>query len=183
MSLPSLDNWLLDVIRSDDAMMSWIEEYRFYFSAPLYRALRQIVNGATVIIITDKERMWFGHYIVQKFNKLSPSRPLIPLVRMEAIFGAFEGIESAMELDMLEDMLNITYCENYLFWYVGKGDDRRADIAKRSEKNLLWVFDEEVPNSLLLPSYDTFLDVKLLHLYRLFDKAVNGALFGEFELT
>lgn len=163
-------------------MMGWIEERRFHFIAPALHAVRMITAGATVVLITDKERAWFSTYVMQNINTINSQRPMISVVTIEGIFPAFDAIDDSQSLDMLEDMLDIAYNNNYIFWYVGKGEDKRADIAKRSDKNLLWVLDQEVPNSFVLPSYDSFLDVKLLHLYRLFNRTIDGALFGEFEL-
>lgn len=177
-----LESWVLDTIRADDPSLSWIEERRFDFVPPVHAALEQIIEGATVIIITDDDRAWFQEYILQTINRAKVNRPMISVTSIEGVYRQFDSVKTSEDVDMLEDMLELTYGENYFFWYIGKGDNPRADVAKRSEKNLLWVLDEEVPNALVLPSYDTMLDVKLLHLYRLFDKALNGAMFAEFTL-
>jgi len=42
--------------------------------------------------------------------------------------------------------------------------------------------DEEVENSFLLRSSDEMLDIKLLQLYKLFDRTLSQALFGELDL-
>jgi hypothetical protein len=83
---------------------------------------------------------------------------------------------------MLGDMLDITFKGEYLFWYIGKGDDRRADIAKRSTDSLLWIMDERFQNALVLRSHDPLIDIKLLQLYRLFDKTLSAVLFGEINV-
>ena len=176
-----LIQWTLDAIRSDDPMMGWLER-RFDFVPPVQSAVEQIINGSAIVLITDAHRSWLGDYILQKLNAKSAGRPLLPIAKLDHIYPHFTNIESAEDLDMIEDMLALAYGEKYFIWYVGKGDDKRADIAKRSDKSMLWVLDEEVQNSFMLHSFDKLLDIRLLHLYRLFDKTLSGALFGEYEL-
>ena len=177
-----LQEWTLDTIRNDDPMMSWLEERRFDFVPPTQSSIEQMMQGATVVLITDNERAWFGNYILQNMNAPSQTRPLLPIVNIDSLYPHFNLTRGAEGLDMLEDMLSLSYGENYFFWYVGKGDDSRADIAKRNDKSMLWVLDEEVQNAFMLHSFDKLLDIKLLHLYRLFDKTLSSALFGEIEL-
>jgi len=74
------------------------------------------------------------------------------------------------------------FSDNYFFWYIGKGNDSRAELAKRSGKNFLWIMDEEMQNSFLLHSYDKQLDVQLLHLFKLFNVSLSGVIFGEVDL-
>lgn len=176
-----LIQWTLEAIRNDDPMMGWLEERRFDFVPPVQNAIEQILQGATIILITDRERAWFGSYLTAKINAKSAGRPLLPIVTLDMMCPALDVIESTEDIDMIEDMLSLAY-KKYFIWYIGRGDDRRADIAKRHDKNMLWIFDEEVQNSFMLHSYDKLLDIKLLHLYRLFEKTLSGALFGEFQL-
>jgi len=42
--------------------------------------------------------------------------------------------------------------------------------------------DEEMTNSFTLRSYDELIDIKLLQLFRLFDKTISAALFAEIDL-
>ncbi len=175
-------DWTLDTIRNDDPMMGWLEERRFDFMPQVQSSIKLMFAGATVILITDKEREWFGEYILSKLNDPKLNRPILPIVTLECLYPHYDTVRGGEALDMVEDMLSMSYKDHYFFWYIGKGEDSRADIAKRSDNSLLWVLDEEVQNSFMLHSHDHLLDMKLLQLYRLFDKTIDGALFGAFEL-
>ena len=83
---------------------------------------------------------------------------------------------------MISDMLDIAYKGEYFFWYIGRGDDRRADIAKRNANSLLWIMDERFQNALVLRSHDRLIDIKLLQLYHLLNKTLNAVLFGEINV-
>ena len=85
-------------------------------------------------------------------------------------------------IDMLDGMLEISFKGDYFFWYIGRGDDKRADIAKRSDDSLLWLMDEDFQNAMPLRSYDEQIDIKLVQLYRLFDRTLSAALFGEVDV-
>jgi hypothetical protein len=42
--------------------------------------------------------------------------------------------------------------------------------------------DERFQNALVLRSHDPLIDIKLLQLYRLFDKTLSAVLFGEINV-
>ena len=170
--------WTLDSIRDEGAMLSWLEESRFAWTATTAQALKQIIAGKTLIIVTDYERQWFGHYITNSINKATTDRPMISVVRIESIYPAYENISGDM-LDMLEDMLSLAYKDDYFFWYIGKGNAKAADLPKNQDRSFLWLMDEEYQNAFTLRSYDPILDIKMLQLYRQFDKSLNAVLFGE----
>jgi len=86
------------------------------------------------------------------------------------------------EIDIVDDMISLSYKEDYFFWYIGKGDDKRADIAKRKDSSYFWIFDEEYLNGFTLKSYDPMIDIKLLQLYKLFDASLNATIFGEVDV-
>ena len=174
--------WMLDTIRDDGAMLNWLEELRFEWTATTAQAIRQILAGKTVVLITDGERKWFEHYITSSLNKPSKERPMIPLVCLDSLYPDYDRIIGGEMINMLDDMLELSFKEEYFFWYIGKGDDRRADIAKRNDNSLLWIMDEDFQNAMPLRSYDPLIDIKLLQLYRLFDKTLSAALFGEVDV-
>ena len=107
---------------------------------------------------------------------------MIPIVCIDSLYPHYDHISGGESIDMLSDMLDITFKGDYFFWYIGRGDDRRADIAKRSANSLLWIMDERFQNALVLSSHDSIIDIKLLQLYRLFNKTLNGVLFGEINV-
>lgn len=180
--MQQLLKWTLEAIRSDEAMMSWLEEQRFEWTAAAGQAIRQIVDGRTIILVTDHERKWFSSYITSSLNKPILDRPIMPIICLDQIYPYYDTITGGEKIDMLTDMLSMSYGEEYFFWYVGKGDDRRADIAKREDSSFLWIMDEDFQNAFPLSSYDKLLDIKLLHLYRVFDKTLNAVLYGEVDI-
>ncbi len=176
------DQWTLESIRSEGASMSWFEQHRFAWTPPIANAMDQIMGGKTIVLITDHDRRWFAHYITAFLNKRLQDRPMIPIVCIDALYPHFDYISGGEAIDTLSDMLDLGFKNDYFFWYVGRGDDRRADIAKRSTNSLLWVMNENFQNALILQSHDPLIDIKLLQLYRLFDKTLNAVLFGEINV-
>ena len=47
-------------------------------------------------------------------------------------------------MDALEDMISLSYKNEYFFWYIGRGDDRRSDIAKRKETSYFWILMKSI---------------------------------------
>ncbi|MDD2356435.1 MAG: HobA family DNA replication regulator [Thiovulaceae bacterium] len=179
--MQSFEKWTLDAIRSDGASLSWLEEYRFEWTTIVELAISQIMEGKTIVLVTDRERKWFESYIVSSINKLTTDRPIIPIVSIDSIYFHYDDISGAKMIDMLDDMLSITYKEDYFFWYIGRGEDKRVDIAKRKDNSLLWIFDEDFHNAFTMKSYDSQLDIKLLQLFTLFNLSLNAVLFGEVD--
>ncbi len=175
--------WSLDVIREDGASLSWLEEQRFEWTNPLSLALEYILNGKTVILITDEKRKWLETYILSTINSTNLDRPLIPIVSMESLYPHYGNISGGEIIDVIEDMISLSYKDDCFFWYIGKGDDKRADIAKRRDSSYFWIFDEDVHNAFRLKSYDRMLDIKLLQLYKVFDASLNATMFGEVDVS
>jgi len=181
--LPDFAQWSLDTIREEGGSLSWLEEYRFEWSKTTAFALEQILNGKTVVLITDEKRKWLEQYILSSINSVSLDRPLIPVVSIESLYPHYNDISGGEMIDMLDDMIALSYKNDYFFWYIGKGDDKRSDIAKRKDDSYFWIFDEDFNNAFRLKSYDSVLDIKLLQLYRLFDASLNAAMFGEVDAS
>ena len=174
--------WTLETIRAEGAMLNWLEESRFEWTATVAQAVRQIVEGKTVVLITDADRRWFTQYIMAAINRPSLERPIIPIISLYTMYPNIDNITGGEKIDMLDDMLELSFKGDYFFWYIGKGDDRRCDIAKRSDDSLLWIMDEDFQNAMTLRSYDPIIDIKLLQLYRLFNTTLNALLFGEVDV-
>ncbi|HIP15301.1 MAG TPA: hypothetical protein EYG74_07420 [Sulfurimonas autotrophica] len=173
--------WSLDAIREKGGSLSWLEEYRFEWSKTTAYALEQILNGKTIILITDEKRKWFENYILSSINGLLLERPLIPIISIDNIYTHFNNVSGGEMIDIIDDMIALSYKNDYFFWYIGKGDDKRSDIAKRKDESYFWIFDEDFNNAFTLKSYDLDLDIKLLQLYKLFDASLNAAMFGEVD--
>ncbi|NOR57784.1 MAG: hypothetical protein GQ474_04600, partial [Sulfurimonas sp.] len=149
---------------------------------PLSLALEQILNGKTVILITDEKRKWFEIYILCSINAMNLDRPLLPIVSMDSLYPHYKSVSGGEMIDVVEDMISLSYKDDYFFWYIGKVDDKRSDIAKRKDNSYFWIFDEEYHNGFTLKSYDPMIDIKLLQLYKLFDASLNATIFGEVDV-
>ncbi|ADN09745.1 HobA family DNA replication regulator [Sulfurimonas autotrophica] len=181
--MPDFAQWSLDAIREEGGSLSWLEEYRFEWSKTTAFALEQILNGKTIILITDEKRKWFENYILSSINGLLLERPLIPIISIDNIYTHYNSVSGGEIIDIIDDMISLSYKDDYFFWYIGKGDDKRSDIAKRKDESYFWIFDEDFNNAFTLKSYDTDLDIKLLQLYKLFDASLNAAMFGEVDAS
>ncbi len=181
--MPDFAQWSLDAIREKGGSLSWLEEYRFEWSKTTAFALEQILNGKTIILITDEKRKWFEKYILSSMNGLFLERPLIPIISIDNIYTHYNSVSGGEIIDIIDDMISLSYKDDYFFWYIGKGDDKRSDIAKRKDESYFWIFDEDFNNAFTLKSYDTDLDIKLLQLYKLFDASLNAAMFGEVDAS
>ena len=177
--MTNFESWTLETIRSEGAALSWLEESRFEWLPATQNAIAQILDSKTIVLIIDKEYVWLDKYITSSLNKASHGRPLIPIVSIDSIYPQYSEIIGGEMIDMFEDMLSLSYKDEYFFWYIGRGECKRSDIAKRSDKSYLWIMDENFQNAMTLKSYDKHLDIKLLQLYQLFDESLSAVLFGE----
>ncbi len=180
--MQQLLKWTLEAIREEESCFSWMEEYRYEWAPLVKSAVSQVLEGKTVLIITDEPRKWFGKYILSRVNELQKNRPLLPFYQLIDIFPNLQSLTSTQELQLLEDMLDISYPNGYYIWYIGKGDYPCTKQAYRCDDSFLWIMDEEVQNSFSLRSSDPLLDIKLLQLYKLFDMTISEALFGDLDL-
>ncbi len=175
--------WSLETIRKEGSSFSWLEELRFDWTPATSIALEQILNGQTIVLITDDKRKWLQNYILYTINSEKFDRPLLPIVSLDSLYPHYSNISGGDKINIIEDMINLSLKDDYFFWYIGSGDNKKADIAKRKNNSYLWIFDEGYVNSFNLKSYDKHLDIKLLQVYRLFDLSLNAAMFGEVDVT
>ena len=180
--MQQLLKWTLETIREEETCFSWMEEYRYEWAPLVKSAASQVLEGKTVLVVTDESHKWFGKYILNSINNLRKNRPLLPFYQLIDIFPNLQNLTSTQELQLLEDMLDISYPNGYYIWYIGKGDHSYTKLAYRNEDSFLWVMDEEVQNSFAFRSSDPLLDIKLLQLYKLFDMTISEALFGDLDL-
>ncbi|MFV0481978.1 MAG: HobA family DNA replication regulator [Campylobacteraceae bacterium] len=171
--------WTLEAIRKDGSSMSWMEEKRLEWVPLAASMLNKMLQGHSFIVITDDERDWFGKYIITSINKFGKNRPFIPFLPLESCFFSLHSSKTKEDLDLLEDMLNLSFPNGYTYFYIGKSGDVKAQIAKRRDDSFLWIMDEEVQNSFYFRSNDEMLDVKLIQLFKLLDKSIDALLFAE----
>ncbi len=180
--MQKLLKWTLDTIRQEDSCFSWVEEYRYEWSPLVKPAISQVLEGKTVLVVTDESLDWFGQYIIFSINNFMKNRPLLPFYKLVDNFPHLHSIKSTSDIQLLEDMLDISYPNGYYIWYIGRGDHPLAKLSYRNQDNFLWILDEEVQNSFKLNSSDPLLDIKLLQLYKLFDTTLSAVLFGELDI-
>ena len=175
-------NWTVDTIREDQLLGSWLDERKFDWTPLVSKSITNVIDkGKSVLIITDKEYEWFAKYILTNINKSSNRRPLLPFYDFNAFNSNIDDIKTENDIELIKDMLDISFPNGYFFWYIGRSNSKRANLAKFSHKPLLWIIDEELPNSFVLRG-DEQLNFKLLQMYRLFDKTLAAVLFGEVDV-
>lgn len=172
-------SWSLGAIREEGVGMSWMEQRLGEWAALLATRLRYVLEGRAFIVITDKQREWFGHYFVSHINSLPATRPFLPFFLLESLYPKFSELTTKEETDLLEDMLSLTFSNGFVYFYVGSSSDSRARLAKTSQTSYMWLFDEEAQNSFYLNSKDEKLDLKLISLCKLFNKSIDAALLAK----
>ena len=180
--MQKLLSWTLETIRKEESGFSWMEEYRYDWAPLVKSAVSRILEGQTVLLVTDDDQRWFGKYVTTKINMLQNNRPFISIYPLITIFPNLSSIISTQEIELFEDMLDVSFPNGYFIWYVGEGDHPYTKLVYRNDENFLWVIDEEVPNSFTLRGSDGLLDIKLLQLYKLFNQTIDAALFDELDL-
>ena len=180
--MQQLLSWSLEAIRNEESCFSWMEEYRYDWAPLVKSATAKILEAQSILLVTDDENHWFGDYVATKINLLQNNRPLLPFYQLKALFPDLSSVISTQEIELLEDMLDISYPNGYFIWYIGSGDHPYTKLAYRSDENFLWIIDEEVQNSFPLRGSDALRDIKLLQLFKLFNQTIDAALFGELEL-
>ncbi|BCD67864.1 hypothetical protein NitYY0918_C0771 [Nitratiruptor sp. YY09-18] len=163
--------------------MNWLEERRYEWIPLAADAIARIIDGFSVLVLTDDEHEWFCRYVVTSLNKPNKNRPFIPVYDLKRAFPATQFVNTNQDVEFLFDMLSISFEERFFIWYIGRSTSRYVKIAKRSDDSFLWIMDEDMQNNFTLKSYDDLLDVKLIQLFRLFDKSIDAAIFGEIDLA
>jgi hypothetical protein len=175
-------NWTVDTIRSDDLLGSWLEERKYDWTPLVAQSITNILDkGKSVLIVTDNDYEWFMKYILSNINKKNLGRPLLPFYDFNSFYN-IDNIKSENDIELIKDMLSISFPNGYFFWYIGKSHNKRSTIAKVSKKPLLWVMDEVLQNSFNLKSGDEALDMRLIQMYRLFDKTISASLFAQVDV-
>lgn len=173
-------NWTIDTIRNDRLISPWLEEKKFEWTPIVGKSVTNILdNGKSVIILTDNDREWFLEYIMCNINSPKNNRPLLPFYSFKSLFNQIESIKTDKDISLLKDMLNISFPNGFIIWYIGKGNDPKAAIAKMSKSSFLWLFDEERQDAFNLRSSDEALEMKLLQMFRLYNKTLSSVLFAE----
>lgn len=141
--------------------------------------LRLLLEGSSFILCTDEERVWYESYILGLINS-NKNRPLVPFFSLKSMYP--KSLESENDMALLNDLLELTFPNGYIFFYIGRADKKLARLVNSKDDSLLWLFDEQLQNTFYLSSNDKELDFKLICLFKLLNECVNGLLFSKFEL-
>ncbi len=174
--------WTLEQIRKRGAALGWMEERRFDWVPIAASAVEHLMSARTMLLVTDWERDWFEQYALSRLNRYNTQRPLLPIISLRTLFPYLDKVNDSEQLMLLEDMLSLAFPNDYIFFYVGRGSDPRAQIAKNKSDSLLWLFDETMQNSFSLRSDDEDLDIKLIQMLRLFDRSIDAIMFSEVDI-
>lgn len=168
-------DFVKEFIRGGGYCMNWLEQ-RKYELAPLFKSrLNYLLSGKTFVLMTDDKRSWFEDYFLKNINS-NQSRPLLPFVSMKSLGVDYKNLNS--DVDSLNDLLDIVFPNGYIYFYIGSNGGKMANIAKSKDDSFIWLFDEQLSNSLYLSSNDKEVDIKLLTLFMLFDACVDAVVFS-----
>ena len=174
--------WTLERIRANEPYMNWMEERRLEWTPLVASALNNLINGYTFIVATDSKREWFGKYILDNINS-GKDRPYLPFVLADSLVSNIDELKSSEQMSLFEDMLDMTFPNGYLFFYVGCSNNIKSKISKRANESFIWLFDEHLQDSFFMNSNDINLDTKLIQMYKLFDESLDALLFAQVDLS
>ncbi len=176
-------NWTINTIRTDRLLTPWLEEKKYEWTPLVSKFIVNILDKkSSVIILTDNNREWFLQYILTKVNEKKANRPFLPFYDFKSFYVNLDTSTSEVDINLIKDMLDISFPNGYCFWYIGRSQDIRANIAKVSKNSFLWLFDEETQDAFNLNSKDEALDLKLLQMFRLFNKTLSASLFAQINV-
>jgi hypothetical protein len=174
-----LNRFIIDLIRKNS--IKWMEERRLDFVPLLSEFLVHLVDGKTILVITDEEREWYAEYLINKINNFNEFKPsFIPVFNLIKIVPQIKMARHPEQFDMIEDMLNIAY-EEYIFWYIGK-ETNLLKFARRKDNSFYWIMDNDLSRNFYLKSLDKNLDKKLLDLAFIVNESIKAVIFGEVEI-
>ncbi len=177
-------NWTVETIRKDKLLGAWMEERKFDWIPLISQCINNILEkNKSVLIITDHEHEWFKQYILSHINHKKLGRPYFPFYSLESLYPNVDGVKTESDIQLIHDLLDTSFPNGYFFWYIGKSQSKRATLAKISKQPFLWLMDEELSNSFYLDSNDEALDIRLLNMYRLFNKTLDGALCAQVDVN
>lgn len=175
--------WTLERIRSNEPLMNWMEERRLEWTPLVASALNNLLDGYTFIVATDSDREWFAKYIMDNINRGKKDRPFLPFVLADSLVSNLNELKTTEQIALFEDMLNITFPNGYLFFYIGCSNNVKSKIAKRGDESFVWLMDEHIQDSFHLNSSDVNLDTKLIQMFKLFDESLDAVLFAQIDLS
>lgn len=159
--------------------MAWMESRRLEWAPLMAARLRYLLEGYTFVLMCDEPRSWYEEYFLKNINA-KPSRPMLPFLSLDSIYR--NKIQNQEDIALLNDLLELTFPNGYIYFYIGGIGDKKSQIARSKDDSLLWLFDEQLQNSFYLNSKDKDLDMKLISLFKLLDMSLDAILFSKVSL-
>lgn len=169
----------LENIRAGGNFMAWMESRRLEWAPLMAARLKYLLEGHTFVLMCDESRSWYEEYFLKNINAKA-SRPMLPFVSLSSIYR--KKIHNQEDIALLNDLLELTFPNGYIYFYIGSANDKKSQIAKSKDDSLLWLFDEQLQNSFYLNSKDKDLDIKLISLFKLLDMSLDAILFSKVSL-
>ena len=111
-----LNQFTLELIRKKN--IEWLEERRFDWVPIVAYFVSNEIEGKTILLITDYKRRWFAENLIHKINNFQDFKPsFIPIFDLIKLVPQIEYARVDEHFEMIEDMFNITFNENYIFWF------------------------------------------------------------------
>ena len=181
--MQSINDWFLETIRADEKrgiMSGWLEEKRYLLLHPMAHTIEHLINGGSLIVLTDSRRAWFGDYITTHINQPHNGRPFFPIMQIKHLHCLIDSssTEGGMQgFKLIYSMLDMMSAD-YRFWYIGTKNARSSFATSHDKDGWHWILDDEH----FLSSTDEKLDYKLLSLFKLFDRAILAAMLNQISL-
>ena len=169
----------LENIRAGGNFMAWMESRRLEWAPLMAARLKYVLEGHTFVLMCDESRSWYEEYFLKNINAKA-SRPMLPFVSLSSIYR--KKIQNQEDIALLNDLLELTFPNGYIYFHIGSANDKQSQIAKSKDDSLLWLFDEQLQNSFYLNSKDKDLDIKLISLFKLLDMSLDAILFSKVSL-
>ncbi|OPX26373.1 MAG: hypothetical protein B1H07_04545 [Campylobacteraceae bacterium 4484_166] len=180
--MQELLNWTIDTIREEiSSDLSWLEEKKFDWTPLVSKTLKKVFEkNYSVLIITDDEHQWFERYILDKIN--NKSRPLLPFYSFGNICSNKKDFKSQEDINLVKDMLDISFPNGFIFWYIGKTSHKNFILQRFYNESFSWLIGDIQQGAMSFRKDDKYIDIKLVQLYLLLDKTIDATLFADITL-
>lgn len=162
-----------------DVNLTWLIAKSDDWTSNLSSKLRFLLDERTFILICDDERSWFEEYFLKNINRSMKERPFLPFFSLKSLYPNRKNLKNFDNFPYLDDMLNLCFPKGYVYFYIGESKDELYELAKSSENSYMWIIGKKVQNAFYIDKDDENLDIKLLSLYKIFDKSIDSVLFSE----
>jgi hypothetical protein len=176
-------HWLGNTIKQEEFIGPWLDSRKSELLPFFSNTISNVLDGGTIIVITDSDREWFLNYIITTINHKYQNRPMLPFIDLKALVPDINKIDTDIDIEYIKDYLDIFLPNGYQFLYIGKAQDKRIKLAKAKDNSFMIAFDDDLPQSFYLSSVDKSLDIKLMQIFKLFNITIDEALFGNIDIS